>query len=572
MSPEQAEGRLDELSPASDVYSLGATLYVLLTGKKPFDGADAEEVLSAVRRGRFVPPRLVKPGLAPALDAVCLKAMALRPADRYATALDLAADVEHWLADEPVAAYPEPWTARAARWARRHRTALVAAAALLVSAVVALSVGTTLVWREQRKTAEQKQIAEDNLKIARNLSFNSIDLVASSEASFTSDRAQRARREVLKAAALACHRYLQHAPDDPGLWERSAQVYRYTANVLRLGYQTREAEPLYQDSVRLYERLAGRFPEDKVYQEKLSETLRDYSELQEMTGRLREAADVLGRATKIAQALAAEGPDRVGSRLALALALLDRSGIEYTRGSVAESGKTARRAIELFLGLAALPPANHHPYTPLLLAAALNRAAVAERESGRLDAAQPLHAEAIQYLRKVENDRPEGVNPRDIAHVLALCQLEQCRTWARTPRLRANAEINLGKAAHQWDQLSNDSPGIPSYRMWLGVAYLTRGRVREEENRAGEARADFDRARQLFEELLKESPGLPSRWGDLGGAYAGLGRLARKAGDRAATADWFGKAADALGKAVAGSPDNAQDRRSRDEVLAEQAK
>jgi tetratricopeptide (TPR) repeat protein len=443
--------------------------------------------------------------------------------------------------------------------------------ALLVSAVVALSVGTALVWREQQKTAEQKRIAEDNLKIARTLSFNSIDLVASSEASFTSYQAQRARREVLKAATLACRQYLQHAPDDPRLWERSAQVYRYTANVLRLGYQTRDAEPLYRDSVRLYERLVGRFPEDKVYQEKLSETLRDYSELQEMTGRLREAADVLGRATKIAQALAVEGPDRVGGRLALALALLDRSGIEYTRGSVAESGKTARRAVELFRGLAAPPPANGHPYAPLLLAAALTRAAIAERESGRFEVAQPLHAEAIKHLREVENNRPEGVNPRDTAHVLALCQLEQCRTWARDPRLRANAEVNLGKAARRWDQLSSDSAGIPGYRVWLGVAYLTRGRLREEDNRADEARADFDRARQLFEELLKGSPGLPSRYGDLGRAYAGLGRLVRKAGDRTNT-DWFGKAADALREAVAGSPDNAQDRRSLEEVVAELAK
>src|SRR5262249_48129962 len=75
-----------------------------------------------------------------ALEAVCLKAMALRPGDRYATALELAADVEHWLADEPVAAYPESLPQRLRRSVRKHRTKVIAAAslaALLVTAAVA---------------------------------------------------------------------------------------------------------------------------------------------------------------------------------------------------------------------------------------------------------------------------------------------------------------------------------------------------------------------------------------------------------------------------------------------------
>src|SRR5262245_7105135 len=116
MPPEQAAGRLDRLGPASDVYSLGATLYALLTGKPPFESGDVGEVLRRVQQGDFPPPRKVKPDVPPALEAVCLKAMALRPGDRYASAGALAGDVEHWLADEPVRAWPEPWVRRARRW------------------------------------------------------------------------------------------------------------------------------------------------------------------------------------------------------------------------------------------------------------------------------------------------------------------------------------------------------------------------------------------------------------------------------------------------------------------------
>src|SRR5205807_255987 len=104
MSPEQAAGRLDELGPRSDVYSLGATLYCLLTGQPPFAERDVGAVLRKVQQGDFLPPRQVKRDVPAALEAVCLKAMALRPPDRYATAKDLAEEVERWLADEPVSA------------------------------------------------------------------------------------------------------------------------------------------------------------------------------------------------------------------------------------------------------------------------------------------------------------------------------------------------------------------------------------------------------------------------------------------------------------------------------------
>jgi WD40 repeat protein/serine/threonine protein kinase len=166
MSPEQALGRHDLMGPASDVYGLGATLYCLLTGQAPFAG-EAAEVLQRVRKGDCPPPRAVDPGIPAPLEAITLKAMALAPRDRYGSALELAEELEHWLADEPVRAYPEPRRTRLARWARRHKPLVAGAAALLVTAVVALSLGLVLLGRANSAIQGHREEAEKNLAEAQ---------------------------------------------------------------------------------------------------------------------------------------------------------------------------------------------------------------------------------------------------------------------------------------------------------------------------------------------------------------------------------------------------------------------
>jgi serine/threonine protein kinase len=152
MSPEQAAGRLEELGPSSDIFSLGATLYAILTGKPPFVARTAQEIVNKVIECDFPAPRTVDGRIPKALAAICLKAMQKVPTDRYKTALALANDVERFLADEPVTALREPWLERMTRWLRRHRTFTTSAAVLLVSSTLLASSAAWLLNLEKDRT------------------------------------------------------------------------------------------------------------------------------------------------------------------------------------------------------------------------------------------------------------------------------------------------------------------------------------------------------------------------------------------------------------------------------------
>jgi hypothetical protein len=151
MSPEQARGELAAVGPASDQYCLGAVLYELLTGNRPFAGS-VEEVLSKAIVDEPAPPRKRNPAVPRDLEAICLKAMAKQPSHRYAGADKLADDLSRFLAGEIVVARSPGAFLRAIRWCRR-RPLHAALAAMLMLLIVAAGAWS---WREVVISKEEK--------------------------------------------------------------------------------------------------------------------------------------------------------------------------------------------------------------------------------------------------------------------------------------------------------------------------------------------------------------------------------------------------------------------------------
>lgn len=162
MSPEQALATRGVVDHRTDVYSLGVTLYELLTGRPALPGTDRQELLRQVAAEDPVPPRRLDPTVPAEVETIVLKAAAKAPEDRYATAQALADDLRRFLEDRPILARRPSAARRAVKWARRHRTlvsALGASLGLLAAGVVALSIG--FAFQEGRLAEERGALARD---------------------------------------------------------------------------------------------------------------------------------------------------------------------------------------------------------------------------------------------------------------------------------------------------------------------------------------------------------------------------------------------------------------------------
>ncbi|MFO0846010.1 MAG: serine/threonine-protein kinase [Gemmataceae bacterium] len=254
MSPEQAAGQ-PVIDPRSDVYSLGVTLYELLTRRPAFDGRDRRECLRQVLEEEATPPRRLNPALPAELETVVLKAMAKRPEDRYAGAREFADDLRRFLDDRPVQARPPGLQERAVKWARRHRRLVAGLLVGLVATVLILGATTWRVAVAEAKArasleeeAAQRERAERNFRQARRV----LDFVTHFGVEELDDRPEfrRVRRQLLTKLIEYYKEFVAQEGSDSSVGEELYQTQLRLAALLDEVGRREESFAMFEKAMR----------------------------------------------------------------------------------------------------------------------------------------------------------------------------------------------------------------------------------------------------------------------------------------------------------------------------------
>jgi serine/threonine-protein kinase len=528
MSPEQAQGRLDLLGPQSDVYSLGATLYVLLTGRPPFTGGDAAAVLPSVQRGEFARPRAVNPSIPKQLEAICIKAMARYQADRYATPRALAEDIEHWLADEPVSAYHEPWPDRARRWSRKHRTLVTSAAAVLVLALMG-SVGfAAVVTGKNRELARQTKRAAAREAMAIDAVKRFRDVVVE-EPVLKHNPALEALRKRLLKEPLAFFKLLREqlqsdnetGPEALARLARAAHEYAHLSQEIG---DIQDSLRSHVESLAIWEKLVHDQPTKTGYQSDLATIENCRGTMLGTTGHPAEALESYGKALAIRQRLARENPSVTKFQSDLATTHNSVGVLQREMGLPDQALQSYGRALAIQARLAQENPSVNQFQRDL--AGSHNNIAIVQSDTGHPDEALQSYGNVLAVRERLARENPNvTLLRRDLAvsyHNIGVLQRES-----------GHLDLALqshGKALAIQDPMARENPSVIEFQSDLALSHRNIGAVQRDTGHPNQALESYGKALSIWERLARENPSVTEFQDELAGTYNNVGLLQRDTG------------------------------------------
>jgi len=538
MSPEQACGDLDGLGPRSDVYSLGATLYCLLTGRPPFEGADVGELLRKVQRSDFPPPRQLDPSLDKALEAVCKKAMANKPQDRYGSCRALAEDVERWAADEPVSAWAEPWTRKLLRWLTRHRTGVTSAAAAVLAGVVGLSAVLAVQTRANgqlsaslaRETSANTALAAANDELKRSraavqaryeLAVDAIKTFhtgVSADFLLKQDQFKDLRDRLLKSASDFYGKLSALLGKETDIASRralAASNFELADLTGRVGNQESALEA-HRKVLSMREALAAESAGGAEETVDVGRSLTAVGSLLAVTGKTEEALARFRAAEAVLDKLVASSP---AARAALADCRSRSSQLLSTIGRIADALAAYRLAQADQELLAAAPGATNEARFDL--ARTILRIGGLLSNTGKPSEAESEYHNALPILQKLADDNP-GVS--EYRSLLASGHNNLAILLRQTGKPSdAGTEYRRALAIRQ--KLADDNPAVSGIRSSLADSHNGLAVLLASTGRLSEAEPEFRKALSLYRELADANPAVTDFRDQLAHAHTSLGDL-----------------------------------------------
>lgn len=488
MSPEQAAGRLNDLGPTSDVYSLGATLYCILCGTVAFTSRNLGEVLKQVKEGTFPPPIEVNPRVAKPLNAICVKAMATAAALRYETAQDLADDVEHWLADEPVVAYEENGWERLSRWVRRHQARAQAFGVAGVAIALVSIIAALLIEQSRRTETEAKRklgIAHVQESVARQQEAQAkrealrrsqqtreaVDtlLAGVGDALDAVPGMQEARKRLLERAAQDYAKLTQESNSDPELQAEAARSLIRLADVRSQLNELDKAREALQKANEILQALIKQTGKQALYVLELARADTRRGLLESRAAKTGLARIHLLSAVTAMEDLVRSDSNSIDYQDALGTALLGLGKVEQQAAKPQDAGRHLKRALTLYQDLLKRHPNNVQVLTAT--AAAENSFARYLLDTGRAAEAVDMFNGVIQIHDVLVDDHPKDPDYFARRAAARIVLAEALRSLGRWAVVVANDEACVADLAI----VVQARPDVPRYRQELAIARANLG-------------------------------------------------------------------------------------------------
>ncbi len=530
MAPEQVEGRSDLIDVRTDVYGLGAILFEILTGQPPASGATIGEVFSKIRAGNLPKARELEPTVPRALEAICAKALAHDPHHRYRRPEDLAEDVRRWLLDEPVSVHRDALTVRLMRWGRHHRTLATTLAALLVTAVIGLSVGVVLIDRERGRTETQRTIAEQqreiaianaaralhNLRLAQDAADGLLAEVADVDLADI-PQMEPVRQRLLEKAQAGYQQFLVQKEDDPLIrWGAGRSLVRL-GDIQALMGDLPKAETSYRRAVTELEDLAKLDPANTDFRRDLARAVHGMGVLLKDANRFQQGEDLLRRAIRLREEITQLPDPTAEDHQALADSRYQLGALLARRGSNrAEDLAAYQTAIEVQQGL--LKQFGDRPEYRTRLARYRNNLGILQKASGHSSDAETTFRATLDLLAP-SLEGPESLPATRWQYARASNNL-----GALLPQKRSEEAANyLHTSEKLLRTLATEYAAIAQYSLELSSVAYNLGFLAQRERQPEQAVASYKEAARLLESLKQRFPGTPSYRMKLAIAQAAVG-------------------------------------------------
>ena len=498
MSPEQACGELANLGPRSDVYGLGTTLYCLLTGQAPQHGDDLAEVLSRVQRGEFVPPRKIDPSIDRSLEAVCVKAMAFRTEDRYASGRALAEDIERWMADEPVTARLDPWTRKLVRWLTRHRTGVTGLAAAGLAAFVGLVAVAVVQTRANAELTRSKAAVQARYDLAID-AIRTFHTGVSEDFLLTQEQFKDLRDRLLMSAADFYGKLgaLLGKESDPASQRAMASSnFELAELTVRVG-RSQDALAMHRAVLAAREAMAAMPRADDQAKVDVGLSLTAVASLLESTGHSDKALEAFGRA----ETLLAGQAGHPAARAALADCRSRIGKLFASQGKYSAALGWYQLARADQEALASAPGASSQIRRDL--ADTINRMGGVHFEKlANSTEAEADWREALELRRQLALDYP-GVT--EFRSRVADSHNNLGLLLGQTGRM-AEAEAELRVALELRMKLVGEYPAVAEFRSRVGSSHHNLAFLLDQKGKAFEAEAEYRAAITHFQKLSDEYP------------------------------------------------------------------